>query len=211
MPSCSVPPLSRDCCLSLATRLRHCRPSRSQGRRPLRFPGSEVPMGRFRSLIINAQIVVLVAVVLVSLGAEALGWGAYAIATGSMEPSVSVGSLAVCAPVGGRAPVEGEVVAYERAGTVVVHRVVSVSGDGSLVCKGDRNDEPDPGTVRAEALVGRLVLSVPAAGAALCALAEHRAQAVCALVVLDAALCLLPGAAIPRRPKRRRGKRPVVG
>ncbi len=45
-------------------------------------------MGRFRSLIINAQIVVLVAVVFVSLGAEALGWGAYAIATGSMEPSV---------------------------------------------------------------------------------------------------------------------------
>ena len=120
-------------------------------------------MGRFRSLIINAQIVVLVAVVFVSLGAEALGWGAYAIATGSMEPSVSVGSLAVCAPVGGRAPVEGEVVAYERAGTVVVHRVVSVSGDGSLVCKGDRNDEPDPGTVRAEALVG-LVRACRASG-----------------------------------------------
>lgn len=168
-------------------------------------------MGRLRSLLINAQLVVLATVAVVSLGGEALGWGAYAIATGSMEPSVSVGSLAVCAPVGDRLPVAGEVVAYERAGTVVVHRVVSVFDDGSLVCKGDRNDDPDPGAVPADALVGRLVLSVPAAGAALGALAGHRVQAVGALVVLDVALCLLPGASSSRRSQKRRGKRPVVG
>ncbi|MEY8436611.1 signal peptidase I [Atopobiaceae bacterium 24-176] len=169
-------------------------------------------MGRLRSFFINAQLVVLAAVAAVSLGGEALGWSAYAIATGSMEPSVPAGSLAVCAPVEGTLPAAGDVVAYERANTVVVHRVVSVSDDGAfLTCQGDRNEEPDPGAVPVGSLVGRMVLCVPQAGAALSALVGHRTLAIGALVALDVAACFLPGAACSGHRNKRRGKRPVVG
>lgn len=170
-------------------------------------------MGRVRSCVVNVQLAVLALAAAVSLGGEALGLGALAVATGSMEPSVPVGSLAVCAPLGGDVPPVGDVVAYRRSGTTVLHRVVSVSEDGaSLTCRGDRNEEPDPGEVPVDAVSGRLVLCVPGAGAALSALADHRAAAVGALVAADAAICLLP--ARPRGGRgrgRNRRKRPVVG
>ncbi len=170
-------------------------------------------MGRVRSTVVNVQLAVLALAALVTLGGEALGLGALAVATGSMGPSVPVGALAVCAPLGGEVPQVGDVVAYRRSGTTVLHRVVSVSGDGaSVTCRGDRNEEPDPGEVPVDAVEGRLVFSVPGAGAALTALTEHRAAAVGALVAADAAICLLPPRSRDARGHgRNRRKRPVVG
>ncbi|WP_251157997.1 signal peptidase I [Caniella muris] len=170
-------------------------------------------MGRVRSTVVNVQLAVLALTAAAALGGEALGLSALAVATGSMEPSVPVGALAVCAPLGGDVPQVGDVVAYRRSGTTVLHRVVSVSGDGaSLTCRGDRNEGPDPGAVPVDAVAGRLVLCVPGAGTALTALAEHRAAAVGALVAVDAAICLLPTRSRDGRGRGgNRRKRPVVG
>ena len=118
----------------------------------------------------------LVAVILACVGifvAPHFGWHLDTVYGGSMEPTIKVGSLAVIKPVDPQDVRVGNVITYTsgaESSTFTTHRVVEVMNtDGSLMfrTKGDANEDPDPSTVAAENVVGRVWMSVPYVGYAM--------------------------------------------
>ncbi len=76
----------------------------------------------------------------------------YAVATGSMSPTIPPKSLVVVAP--GRFTL-GEPITFLHDGATITHRYVGVNADGTLVTKGDANQTVDPfGVSRADVLGG---------------------------------------------------------
>jgi signal peptidase len=117
--------------------------------------------------------VLLVMAILVSVGifvSPKVGWQVDAVYGGSMEPAIKLGSLAVIRPVEPQDVRVGDVITFRsstESNTVTTHRVIEVANnDGSLVfhTQGDANEDPDPYTVPAENVLGRVWMSVPYAG-----------------------------------------------
>ena len=75
--------------------------------------------------------------------AMSFGWGVVRVLSGSMEPTFSEGALLVVARVASPGEVSaGDIVVYDEGESLVVHRVVEVSG-GMAVTQGDANNAPD--------------------------------------------------------------------
>ena len=89
-----------------------------------------------------------------------------AVATGSMEPSVSVGdAVVVCRTDSDRLQV-GDVIAYRLDGQTVVHRIVQMqqTGEGTVLqTQGDANNAPNTAPVQAAQVVGRVAAVIPCA------------------------------------------------
>lgn len=68
----------------------------------------------------------------------------------------------------------GDLVLFEHAGSLVVHRVAGVRRDGSLRTRGDANERLDSAPVKRDDVRGRVVLVVPSGlvAARLAALAD---------------------------------------
>lgn len=109
------------------------------------------------------SVCLLAAVLVTTLGIQLL-----VVRSGSMEPRIPVGSLALARGVDATSVRPGEVVSVVQDGRRVMHRVVSVSApdEGGLVLKGDANEKPDPLPYRVET-ADRVFLSVPGVGRAL--------------------------------------------
>lgn len=94
-----------------------------------------------------------------------LGYEVYNVVSGSMEPSIPVGSLIYVEAAVPAEIQEGEVIAYHSNGSTVTHRVVSNRlVEGEYITKGDANQEEDLNTVPYTCLVGRVKYHVPFAG-----------------------------------------------
>lgn len=104
-----------------------------------------------------------------------MGWVPLAVLSGSMEPTIPVGSMVVVERLQGEDDLAdvavGDVVTFmprPQDPTLVTHRVVSIGGkaDGStvLVTKGDANGANDPDPVAAEQVRGLVQYHVPYAG-----------------------------------------------
>ncbi len=101
---------------------------------------------------------------------SAFGYRLYVVLTGSMEPAVPAGSLAV---VGANDPANlkfGDVVTYRNfdSGKIITHRIVSIDNtDGSLqfTTRGDANDTDDFTPVMPADIIGKVVFSIPLIGA----------------------------------------------
>jgi signal peptidase len=115
----------------------------------------------------------LVGVILLSVAilvAPHFGWRFDVVYSGSMEPAIGVGSIVVVSQMDPSAIREGDVitfVSYDKANSLVTHRVVGVTNDeGALVflTKGDANNDTDEDAVRASDVVGKVRLGVPYAG-----------------------------------------------
>jgi signal peptidase len=90
------------------------------------------------------------------------------ISSGSMEPTIDVGDIAITAEV----PIDtirmGDIIGF-RLGhrTVVVHRVVEIKEEGksiSFTTKGDANSDPDSDPVLPDNVVGKVVFVAPKIG-----------------------------------------------
>lgn len=135
------------------------------------------------------------------LAAVVAGFGAWAgfrpqpVLSGSMEPSVPVGSLAIARTVPAATMREGDVITFARPNTpgeTITHRVVGierVDGVPVLRTKGDANASQDPWTVPMSGNVGRTVATLPYAGHAALAIARPAVRG--ALVALFALLLLV--------------------
>ena len=86
------------------------------------------------------------------------------VVSGSMEPNIPVGSLAVVA--GSDSYNVGDVVAYrltvENRTYTILHRIVAVSGDGRYYVKGDAM--PAGEYIEDSRIVGKLVAAIPLLG-----------------------------------------------
>ncbi|MCL2516235.1 MAG: LamG domain-containing protein [Microbacteriaceae bacterium] len=91
------------------------------------------------------------------------GWHATTVMSDSMAPRIWRGDIVVSVPVSG-APAVGRIALFDdpdHPGRLRMHRVVAVSGDGTLTTKGDANAADDSTPVAAAAVRGVAVLRVP--------------------------------------------------
>lgn len=94
-----------------------------------------------------------------------------AVLTGSMEPTLPVGTMVVVRPT----PVDeirlGDVLTYQIVSgqaAVVSHRVIEIrnlsTGSREFITQGDNNNAPDPMPVTPDQIKGRVWYSLPAVG-----------------------------------------------
>lgn len=160
------------------------------------------------SVILAAVAALTAAVALPRL----VGATPYAVLTGSMEPTYPPGTLVVVTPVDVADLGVGDVVTYQLESgqpEVATHRVVSrgVNGRGEhwFRTQGDANSVPDPESVRAEQIRGRVWYSVPYLGQVNDLINGSRRQVALYVVVtglLGYAAFMFAGAARDRRSGR---------
>jgi len=123
------------------------------------------------------------------------GYRPVGVYSGSMVPSIGVGSLAVDRPVPAASVRVGDVITFGDPyvrGRVVTHRVIQIArkADGTLAyrTKGDANPTADPWAVKLPGTVGRYEFDIPFAGYALVYAATREVRT--ALILLTAASVL---------------------
>ena len=116
----------------------------------------------FFSTILMVVLLALAAVLIVPV---ILGYTEVAVLTGSMQPTIPVGSLIYVKEVEPSTLQVGDVVTYQLEGdTMVTHRVVEVNPDeGYLVAQGDANEDPD-GQITFDRIVGKMDFHLPYLG-----------------------------------------------
>ena len=116
---------------------------------------------RVLSIVAQTAVVVLW---FVFLRPRALGGPAsYIIVRGtSMEPTLHTGDLAVLLAETKYSP--GDVVAYQAAGGMVIHRVVGGSEDHGYITQGDNTPSPDGWRPASNSILGRMRLMIPGGG-----------------------------------------------
>jgi signal peptidase len=131
------------------------RPSWAAARRHARRPApAQVLAGVAKLLVAVAALAVIAAVVVLVAVPRVMGWMPLTILSGSMEPTIPVGSQVVVDPITDEEDVAriqvGDVVTFmpwPDDPTLVTHRVVtrSVGTDGAVTVttQGDANDAPD--------------------------------------------------------------------
>ena len=92
------------------------------------------------------------------------GYSTAVIASGSMEPALSVDDLILNHAQDDYA--EGDIVTFRSGSSLTTHRIVEVTEDG-YVTQGDANNAADLETVSPDAVVGRVVGKIPHVGSAL--------------------------------------------
>lgn len=142
------------------------------------------------SFVLGLLIVVGIATLVLP---RLLGLQPYAIVSGSMEPSLPIGTVVYAETTDGKQLCEGDIAAFWRNDEVIVHRVLSVNEEaGELITKGDANSEPDMHPVPYQNVLGRVVFSMPMAGTMLMMLGSTTGKLILGWVVLvAAALCIV--------------------
>jgi signal peptidase I len=131
-----------------------------------------------RRLLEIALLVFVVGAVGLAVAAQlapASGHGLYAVRTGSMIPSIDVGTLVVATRVDAAEVRPGDVITFTvGSGATLTHRVISVTptDDGPVFAtKGDANATADPVATRSDQLKGRIEWQLPLLGYLLAMLA----------------------------------------
>jgi signal peptidase len=124
-------------------------------------------------LQVMAALVLLGLVVLLLAGTapSMLGYESFVVYSGSMEPAIMTGDIAVVGPVKAGELKVGDVITFRTPANpdvVITHRLVQLETDpaGHLMfqTKGDANDIVDQVQVEQGALLGRVVYSLPRLG-----------------------------------------------
>jgi signal peptidase len=124
------------------------------------------PEARRRSSDVPYLVTAILAAAIVALNTGVLGVTPAVIHGISMEPTMHEGDFVVARRVVPKSLTVGEVVSFQQRGRMVVHRIISIDTTGAapvFTTLGDNNEAPDS-LVPAEALIGRVVFSLPQAG-----------------------------------------------
>lgn len=115
--------------------------------------------------IINIICYIILAMMICGMILFLAGFRPYVVLSGSMEPEIHVGSMAVVNENITYDEIKtGDVIAFRSSnGALVTHRVVSVSTDG-FETQGDANDITDGPLVTQDNYRGKTIFSVPFAG-----------------------------------------------
>lgn len=121
---------------------------------------------RFMKFVLYGVIFLLIPLAAFSLltsKTETLpGWKSFIVVSGSMEPTLPVGSMIYTQKQVGYGI--GEVIAFKNAaGQTVTHRIVDVKDD-AYVTKGDANKSTDAETVPMTSVIGKTTFTLPQIG-----------------------------------------------
>lgn len=137
-----------------------------------KFPplkNSEVRGAMMRNVfewLLNVLLVVVVICAIFVFVAPHLGWRVDAVLSGSMEPTLKVGSVEITKPFDPNNIQVGDIITFRSPRNpqlVVSHRVVAITDQG-FITKGDANRDNDQLVVPPQNVVGKVVLHVPYVG-----------------------------------------------
>ena len=108
----------------------------------------------------------IICVVIIFATSGALGFRPTLVGSGSMGPALDVGDIAVITEVSADAIGEGDIIQFVDGRKSVIHRVVGVQDNDSLVfiTKGDGNDSPDLNPVYPNQIQGIVKFRIPKVG-----------------------------------------------
>lgn len=117
----------------------------------------------------TCSIVLLMGIVVLMFLAPRFGWRVDTVLSGSMEPSLRTGGIAVTRPVSPAEVLVGDIITFRSPLTdeLTSHRVFEADGgEASPVfwTRGDANQDPDPFSVPVGHIAGRVCFHVPYAG-----------------------------------------------
>lgn len=152
----------------------------------------------------NVECAIAFVIILAVGGGAIFGVTPYYVQSGSMEPAMHVGSLALVKKgVDPSSLEEGDIVAFGIVGgETVTHRVVENDRVArELTTKGDANEAADPSPVDYGSVVGRCLVSIPLVGYAAQAVESAGVVFVAIVVAVNLALWATARAAVslPRR------------
>lgn len=120
-----------------------------------------------KSIIINSGLLVVILVVTYFVSGY-FKYTAIAIASGSMSPTFTKGSVVVVKKVKDKENIKiGDIAAYEYEGRIVVHRVnriVEINGEKFYYTKGDANQDEDNYKVESNKIIGIVNVALPLIG-----------------------------------------------
>ena len=134
---------------------------------------TSLPVARAVRLLVSGlfmSTILMAALVFGSASLPALlGYNTMVVTSGSMEPAIRVSDAVVMRPPSPGAVRIGEVITFKPFGSLglVTHRVVATSEiEGNLYfqTQGDANATPDPDLISAEAVFGKVALTLPKMG-----------------------------------------------
>ncbi len=112
-----------------------------------------------------AVIILLMTVVVLTFLAPHFGWRVDTVFSGSMEPQLKVGGVAVTRPVEAGDIKVGDIITFHSplSEKVTSHRVIAVDDDSSshFQTKGDASEDADPFVVPAQNVVGKVCFHIP--------------------------------------------------
>ena len=135
----------------------------SSSRRPIKKGGMFIPAlcNVIGTLLLIAVITTSIPLAVPSL----LGYEAYNVVSGSMEPTIPEGSVIYVEHTEPSAIVVGDIIAFYKEGTVVTHRVTDNRVvTGVFITKGDANEKEDISPVQYSELIGRVKHHFPFLG-----------------------------------------------
>jgi signal peptidase len=112
-----------------------------------------------------AVAVVIVLLIFFSFGF--LGLRPTVIYSGSMQPSMDIGDIAMIQEVPIDKIRQGDVIQYRTENTKLIHRIQKVYEDGNttiFITKGDANNVPDDSPILPEQVMGKVILNIPKIG-----------------------------------------------
>lgn len=122
-------------------------------------------IGNYISTFITGVVVIIAAILLLS---KIFGAGAYAVLSGSMEPTYHVGSLIVVAKTKTEDLKVNDPITFALSDQVVAtHRIVEIqeeNGETAFVTKGDANEFKDAKPVHPNNVIGKPLFSIPLLG-----------------------------------------------
>jgi signal peptidase len=86
------------------------------------------------------------------------------ILTGSMEPAIFPGDVAIMQKVDGSSIKVGDVIQYWKGDVFIIHRVIHIESTGEFKTKGDNNSAPDSQLVTPGQVKGKMVVVIPKIG-----------------------------------------------
>src|SRR5579884_1948921 len=128
------------------------------------------PLQRLGNVFFSLFLAAVAAVVLgMTVLPPILRYQTYVVLSGSMEPTIHVGSVVVATATNPDDLKIGDIITYSRAGEqeTVTHRIVQIKGSAQgkvFTTQGDANGSPDLGDIRFDRLAGKVQLSIPYLG-----------------------------------------------
>ena len=151
---------------------------------------------RICNILSTLVLLVLLAVAAMILVPMLMGYKEMAVLSGSMEPTIPVGSIVYVKPLDDATLLEpGDICTYTLADgeTMVTHRVVSIDPESqTLITKGDANDTED-GAIRFDQVFGETQFHLPYLGyIAINAKTPTGIMAICGVLVVVILLNFIP-------------------
>ncbi len=153
---------------------------------------NENKAGRVCSIIGTLLIVVVILMCSLLVLPEMIGFHMYNVISGSMEPTIKVGSLLYVHEGKAEDIEEDDIIAFYSSledGSIITHRVVKNNVvSGTFKTKGDANDKEDPTPISYQNFIGKVTLTVPYMGKLLTLMTSFYGKIAAACVVLLGAI-----------------------